>query len=89
MKVRMICLLALAAVAQGCGVFGGDAGKCHERSEYQDATPGPRLRVPDDLESLPHEARLEIPYGEINTESTPFDVPCLVEPPSYEDRSPN
>lgn len=89
MRLSVSGICAFAVLAQGCGALSGNLGKCHERSEYQDAEPAPRLRVPADLESLPHEARLEIPYGEVNDEATPFDEPCLVEPPSYQDRSPN
>ncbi len=70
-------------------MFGSELEKCHEKSEYQDAQPGPRLRVPGNLESLPPDARLEVPYGEANTEATALDQPCLIKPPAYEDRKPN
>ena len=89
MNACKIYLFLLVTVVQGCGMFGGGLEKCHERSEYQDAKPGPLLRVPADLESLSPEARLEIPYGEANTEATPPDQPCLIEPPAYDDRNPN
>jgi uncharacterized lipoprotein len=84
-----ILLLAGIILLQGCGVFKSDLDKCHEQREYQAALPAPRVRVPDNLEPLNPEARLEMPYGKTNTEATPKDQPCLIEPPSYNDRSPN
>ena len=56
MNFQKIFLFALASAAQGCGMFGSELEKCHEKSEYQDAQPGPRLRVPGNLESLPPDA---------------------------------
>ncbi len=84
-----ITVFAGLCLLYGCGMFKNDLEKCHENSEYQDARPAPRVRVPDDLDPLPLEARLEVPFGEANTEATPPDQPCLIEPPSYSDRSTN
>jgi len=81
LAVTSIALLALG----GCGVFKTELDKCHEYREYQTAKPGPRAQIPDDLEKLPQEARLPIPYGEANTEATPKSNPCLIEPPAYRD----
>jgi uncharacterized lipoprotein len=86
--LRLMVLTALL-VLQGCGVFKSDLDKCHELREYQAAEPGPRLRVPDGLEPLNAEARLEMPYGAVNVDATPDDQPCLIEPPSYNDRAGN
>ena len=67
----------------GCGLFKTEIDKCREKREYQQAQPAPRVQVPDDLEQLPEEARVPIPYGETNTEPTPPEDPCLIEPPDY------
>ena len=79
-------LLLLASLATACTPK-NKLEKCHKPQEYQQAKPGPRLRVPGELEALPSEARLPVPYGETRTEPTPKGQPCLVEPPSFEDRS--
>lgn len=63
--------------------------KCHKAQEYQAAEVGPRVRIPDDLEPLKAENRLEIPFGETRTQPTPKGDPCLIEPPEYQDRSAN
>lgn len=62
--------------------------KCHKKQEYQDAGPGPRIRVPGELEALSSEARLPVPYGETRTDPTKVGDPCLVEPPSFDDPAP-
>ncbi len=87
-SLRLLSLVALVAVS-GCGVFQSELDKCHEKREYQEAQPGPRLRVPEDMDALDPEARLELPYGETNVEPTAPDQPCLIEPPSYNDQSRN
>ena len=63
--------------------------KCHKPQEYQTAKVGPRVRIPDDLEPLKAENRLEIPFGPTKTEPTPKGEPCLIEPPEYMERSSN
>jgi uncharacterized lipoprotein len=57
--------------------------KCHKPQEYQQATIGPQVKIPEGLKPLDPEQRLEIPYGPTNTTPTPPSQPCLVEPPPY------
>lgn len=82
---RMFLVLVMSALVStgGCGLFKTEIDKCREKREYQDAKPAPRVRVPEDLEGLPDQARVPIPYGETNTEPTPPEDPCLIEPPDY------
>jgi uncharacterized lipoprotein len=87
MSLRLLALLVLALTTQACSPK-NKLEKCHKPQEYQKAKPGPRLRVPGELEALPSEARLPVPYGETKTEPTKKGVPCLVDPPSFEDRTP-
>jgi uncharacterized lipoprotein len=61
--------------------------KCHKAQEYQTAAVGPRVRVPDDLQALNDDNRLDVPFGETRTTPTPKGDPCLIEPPEYQDRS--
>lgn len=76
------CLLALPLA--NCGVvFKSEIDKCYEEREYQQAQPGPRLRVPETLESMAEDAWIPIPYGVTNTTPTPEGEPCLIEPPPY------
>lgn len=79
-----LCLI-LPLVASSCGIIKTELDKCYEQREYQAARPGPRIRVPDDLEPLAEDAWVPVPYGEANTTPTPQDDPCLIEPPDYRD----
>ncbi len=76
-------LVVLAFVMGGCGLFKTELDKCYEKREYQDAAPGARLRVPEDLNGLAEDAWVPIPYGETNAEPTPQGDQCLIEPPDY------
>lgn len=69
----------------GCGVFKTELDKCREAREYQQARPGTRASVPDDLQPLPADAWVPVPEGEKLTEPTPPEDPCLIEPPDYRD----
>jgi hypothetical protein len=82
---RLLLLIALPAALALPGCFGGELTKCHKQQEYQTAKPGPRTRVPDDLEPLSAENRLPVPYGEMNDEPAPKSEPCLIEAPNYYD----
>jgi uncharacterized lipoprotein len=86
MLLRISLLLLLAGVV-GCSPK-NKLEKCHKPQEFQEAEPGPRIRVPGELEALPSEARLPVPYGETKTEPTKRGEPCLVAPPSFDDRAP-
>jgi hypothetical protein len=77
----LVCLPALSLAS--CGVFKSEIDKCYEEREYQEARLGPRLRVPENLEAMPEEAWIPIPYGVANTTPTPAGEPCLNEPPPY------
>ena len=86
-------LLGLAAVSlplltSGC-LFRSDTQPCHKPREYQAASTGELARVPEDLNALPEEARLELPEGGRNTSPTPKGEPCLIDPPSYTDSTSN
>ena len=87
MMRSVLVLFALAVTLSGCFYRGG-TGRCHSLQEYQLAEPGPRVRVPEGLETLPPEQRLPVPYGETQSEPIPEDQPCLDQPPSYNDRAP-
>jgi len=78
-------LIALALAA--CSGPKTKLDKCHKAQEYQAANVAPRLRVPDDLVPLDDNVRLQVPFGERQTEPTDPSQPCLVEPPDYQDRS--
>ena len=88
MMGRFLMLLMAAWLLSGC-FFKSDLKKCHKPQEYQQAKPGPRARVPDDLQPLPSEARLKVPYGVTQSEPLPKDEPCLTEAPSFEERGVN
>jgi len=76
-------VLVLACATAGCGVFKSEIDKCYEQREYQQARPGPRLIIPENLEPMPDEAWIPIPYGRANTRPTPQGERCLIEPPPY------
>jgi uncharacterized lipoprotein len=82
MMGRVFLVLIASLFLFGCSSKGGST-KCHKKQEYQEAKPGPRVRVPGDLEELPDEERLRVPYGETQTEPFPKTEPCLVDPPAY------
>ena len=79
---RALLLLVVAIFLLGCSSSGGST-KCYKKREYQEAKPGPRVRVPEGMLPLPREERLEVPYGETQTEPFPKSEPCLVDPPAY------
>ncbi|MGI9292261.1 MAG: hypothetical protein ACR2QG_13435 [Gammaproteobacteria bacterium] len=85
---RVVVLTALTALLGIACAPKNKLEKCHKPQEYPKARPGPRLRIPGELEALPSEVRLPVPYGETRTESTPKNEPCLVEPPDFKDRTP-
>ena len=87
-KLRIFLVLVALTMQSGCFLFKDDLDKCREVREYQSSEPAPRLVVPDDLEALPDEIRLQVPYGETRKTATPEDQPCLIEPPDYFDREP-
>jgi uncharacterized lipoprotein len=82
MPIRLLIVIVVLLSSSGC-FFKSDLKKCHKSQEYQQTKPGPRVRVPDDLKSLPPESRLDVPFGEVQTEPLPKDQPCLTEPPVY------
>jgi len=77
------CIVLLVLTA--CSGPKNKLEKCHKPQEYQTATIGPRVRVPDGLEPLDDANRLEIPFGETRTKPTPKGDPCLIDPPDYLD----
>ena len=82
MMGRVLLLFVAALFLLGCSSSGGST-KCYKKQEYQDAKPGPRVRVPDGMLPLPRDERLEVPYGDTQTEPFPKSDPCLVDPPAY------
>ncbi len=82
MMGRIFLLLITGLFLFGCSSKGGST-KCHKQREYQEAKPGPRVRVPEDMHQLPDEERLSMPYGETQTEAFPKTEPCLVDPPTF------
>jgi len=86
-QASRLLVMAAVMVLGGCGMFRTELDKCYEQREYQSAKPGARAQVPDDLEPLPEEAWVPIPYGESRTEATPAEDPCLIEPPDYREGS--
>jgi uncharacterized lipoprotein len=83
-----VLLVALALASASCSRGKSKLEKCHKAQEYQAAQVGPRVRTPDDLNDLPDQARLPVPFGESHTEPTVADQPCLINPPDYTDRQP-
>ena len=87
LRVLVMCA-GLALVLSGCSyLFENELDKCRKSREYQESAPAPRTVVPEDLESLSDEQRLQVPYGEANKAPTPADQPCLIEPPDFFDQS--
>ena len=86
---RLLFAAALGVLLGGCGAIKSDLEKCHKPQEYQRAELGPRVRIPDGLEPLDPDNRLQVPFGETRKVPTSPDQPCLVEPPDYTDRSVN
>ena len=84
----MLVLMTAAALA-ACTGPRVKLEKCHKPQEYQQATIGPMVAIPEGLKPLDPALVLEIPYGPANTSVTSADKPCLVEPPSYLDRNSN
>ena len=80
---HLVLLMCLAALPGGCGLFKTEIDKCHELREYQKSRTGERAQVPDDLEALPEDTWVPVPAGATNTEATPKEQPCLIEPPDY------
>ncbi|MEO0615753.1 MAG: hypothetical protein AAFY69_06420 [Pseudomonadota bacterium] len=77
MQRILIFTLGLAGtVLGGCGT----ANPCESRVDYQRAAEARPLEVPEGYDSLPPEAKLDIP-----TASTPPDVDqsCLEKPPRF------
>jgi len=91
MHGKLIQLLILAAVTAVAACSGPRVKleKCHKPQEYQEATIGPKVAIPEGLKPLDPELVLEIPYGPAKTAVTPVGQPCLVEPPNYLDRDSN
>jgi uncharacterized lipoprotein len=87
MRSVLVCL-AVVLLSEGCFLFKNDLDKCREFREYQRSEPAPRAVVPDDLQDLPDDKRLQVPYGETNRQPTPSGQPCLIEPPDFFDQSP-
>jgi uncharacterized lipoprotein len=82
MMGRVFLLVIASLLIFGCSSSGGST-ECYKKQEYQAAKPGPRVRVPNDMQPLPREERLNVPYGETQTEPFPKSDPCLVDPPLY------
>jgi hypothetical protein len=60
--MSLVMVLLAAVLLTGC--FGKKKlKKCHKQQEYQQAKPGPRVRVPEGMQELPEEERLRMPYG--------------------------
>jgi uncharacterized lipoprotein len=87
-QLQLFMLVALVSVA-ACSGPRGKLEKCHKPQEYQQATIGPKVLIPEGLRPLDPELVLEIPYGPTNTALTPVGQPCLVDPPSYLERDSN
>jgi uncharacterized lipoprotein len=82
--IRFVVLGITAVLVAGC--FGSNKRKlkkCHKPQEYQQAKPGPRVRVPEGKQELPGDERLRLPYGETQTAPIPKGQPCLEEPPEF------
>ena len=80
--IKLVTLLLAAGLTTGC--FGKrEMKKCHKPQEFQQARPGPRVRVPEGMQDLPEEERLRFPYGETRTTPIPKGQPCLEEPPTF------
>lgn len=89
MKHLAVLLILLTVGLSGCGIVKTELDKCYEQREYQEARPGPRVRIPEDLTAPPPEAWVPVPYGEANTTATPDGDPCLIEPPDFRDTQRN
>ena len=82
--IRLLVLSVSVVLIAGC--FGSNKRKmkkCHKPQEYQEAKPGPRVRVPEGMEELPAEERLRLPYGETQKKPVPKNQSCLEDPPEF------
>lgn len=89
MSKLISAMVGLCLALSACSGPKTKLDKCHKPQEYQEAEIAPRLRVPEDLQPLDDNLRLDVPFGERQTGPISPDQPCLVEPPDYKDRSPN
>ena len=88
-SLKLLLIMAALGLLAACSGPRVKLEKCHKQQEYQAATIGPKVRIPEGMEPLDPELRLEIPYGPANTTPVAPGQPCLVDPPSYMDRGPN
>lgn len=80
---RLVMLVGITVLAVACSRGEKKIEKCHKPQEFQQARPGPRVRVPEEMESLSADDRLRLPYGETQTTPVPKGEPCLAEPPKF------
>ena len=80
---RVLMLIAAAALASGCGLFGKLSGDCHSPQEYQRAGQVPPLKVPAGLDSPNTQGALVIPAAGLAPPRPGPKEACLDVPPRY------
>jgi len=80
---RSLLLVAAVLAVVACSRGEKKVEKCHKPQEYQQAKPGPRVRVPPGMDKLSEEERLRLPYGDTQEQPIPKGEPCLAEPPQF------
>jgi uncharacterized lipoprotein len=80
---RLIVLIAAAALASGCHLFGKLSGDCHSPQEYQRAGQVAPLKVPAGLDSPNTQGALVIPAAGLALPAPGPKEACLDVPPRY------
>ncbi|MEM7610569.1 MAG: hypothetical protein AAF270_02750 [Pseudomonadota bacterium] len=78
---QLTLALAAATLISGCAA----PSACETRTDYQKVSATNSIMIPDELDPLPGETKLEIPVA-----STPPDVDtsCLEKPPRFSETTP-
>ena len=86
---RVLMLIAAAALASGCHLFGKLTPDCHTPQEYQRAGQVAPLKVPDGLDSPNTQGAMLIPPQALAPPPPGPKDTCLDVPPRYKPAPPN
>ncbi|GAC1329178.1 MAG: hypothetical protein NVS1B6_06270 [Steroidobacteraceae bacterium] len=86
---RVLSIVAGAALASGCSLFGKLTPDCHTPQEYQRAGQVPALKVPAGLDSPNTQGAMAIPAVALAPPSPGPKDACLDLPPRYLPAPPN
>ena len=86
---RVLMLIAAAALASGCHLFGKITPDCHTAQEYQRAGQAAPLKVPEGLDSPNTQGAMVIPAVTLAPPPPGPKDACLDVPPRYVAAPPN